>query len=632
MRSTIRLFNALPVIEKVRVYPAKYFSTPLLRKTLQKGFILAPEIINGYSDMDHIISLIETELGLSGEEINATFHKSWDKIRNASMFQLVMEQIIHYITTYGFEALGIYDESTVYIPAEKLEIPGLELDNLHITVIRGLTPDELKERLMKLLQTGIALHKDTINDVVDVAQFLRIDHKDIADIRNKEVKVIMYDHLNIFPENPVEFLRYLVYKATENTLLIKNKKTIEAIKKGNNIHIFKLFNDYKNKYGLEKLATIFYRFKPLFLAFKGEYALTDKQINKIRKLAKIYHKPMPEDYLNSVTHRIKKGTLDPKVLRNALANANVFRKIRLAYALKYRTKDVDSIIYKVRNGRGYSTDFSFEKKEFSQIVFEIVKESIIKDISGNVKGKKIFIPKSITYALPATEKQFTGNLPSGTYVSIDKDMIFGVNWKNTGGHRIDLDLSLMNAQIGKIGWDSRYRTGDRSVLFSGDITDASGKNGATELFYVQKDAYGNFIMYVNYYNYNKDVPVPYKLLVAEEKPGNFGGNYMVNPNNIISIAKSKIDQKQNILGLLESTHEGCKFYYVQTAMGNAISSRNSHATEQSRKYLFNYYTDTMSLNEILELAGAELVDEGEDCDIDLSPESLTKDDIISLIT
>ena len=47
--------------------------------------------------------------------------------------------------------------------------------------------------------------------------------------------------------------------------------------------------------------------------------------------------------------------------------------------------------------------------------------------------------------------------------------------------------------------------------------------------------------------------------------------------------------------------------------------------------MFNFFTDTISLNDILVEAGAILVNKNESCDINLAPESLEKDKIISLI-
>ncbi len=81
----------------------------------------------------------------------------------------------------------------------------------------------------------------------------------------------------------------------------------------------------------------------------------------------------------------------------------MWRKIRLAYALKFRTKDVDSILYRIRNGKAYAMDFFFGDKERAKTILAIVLDSIVEDIVKNVKGKKIYIPDYINYSLPATE-------------------------------------------------------------------------------------------------------------------------------------------------------------------------------------------------------------------------------------
>lgn len=628
MKSTIRLFRALPV----NAHEEKELNVELLERTTKNGYIISPEVVFNHPDVDRLLSLIDGEVGLSGEQMNASFHKSWKKVKEASIEQLVIEQIIHYITTYGFESLGIYNEASVYIPNEVLEVPTLDSEGLHLIVIKGYTKTELKEKLLALLNTGIALKEKTMADIVDVAMFVEVTEDEVESVKNKETKIMLYDYMNIVPKNPTEFLRYIVFKATDNTLLIKNKTTIEKIKESKNLDVTGLFRRYKEQHGLERLATIFHRFKPLFLAFKTNTQLS-RYINKTRKLAKTHHRPMPEDYLNSVTARIKDGTLGKVQLMTALGRANTFRKIRLAYALKYRTKPTESILYKIRNGKSYATEFSFPPRPITNAVYEVVRDAIVDDIRKNVGGKKIYIPENMVYALPATEKQFTGQFPSGSYVSVPRDMIFGVHWNNVDGHRIDLDLSLMNANVGKIGWDARYRTEQRNILFSGDVTDALERTrGASELFYVQSGTVGNYIMHVNYYNYDKDVEVPYSIVVAKEEPRRrFGDNYMVDPNNVVALAKSEINKRQKILGLVSITPDGGRFYFSEAYMGNSITSRSGKGSEHSRKYLFNFYTDTISLNEILERSGAELVLNRDECDIDLSPEVLEKDTIINLV-
>lgn len=655
MLATIKLFKALPIKTRQKKAPAE----ELLKKTIKRGFIFSPEVIYNYSNYDELIKMVEKVFGITGEKVNASFHKSWKKVKEANIEQLIVEQIAHYLTTYGkkdpsgymfqkthlenwkVDELGkkvlsledldvdkIRDKDYIYIPKEALDIPEIDIDEIKLVVIKGYTKQELKDKLLKLLNSGIALKEDTINDVTDVALFVDVDEKDIEAIKNKEVRVILYNYLNLIPESPVEFLRYAVYLATDETLLIKSKELIGKIKEGKNIKIVRLFRDYN----LKKLAEIFYRFKPIFLAFRTNRELKTI-INEIRRLAVHYHKPMPEDYLNEITAKIKVGeVIDVDRLKSELGRINTFRKIRLAYALKFRTKDVDSILYRIRNGKAYAKDFNFKNKIVAKHVLAIVLDSITENIGKNVKGKKIYIPNYINYSLPATEKQFTGNFPSGTYISIPQDMIVGIYWENVKPYTVDLDLSLISPSVGKIGWDSNYRTDDRSILFSGDITNAP--IGATELFYIQRQLKDSSILFLNYYNYNSNVKVPFKIIVAKEEAKDFGNNYIVNPNNIVSVVQSEISQKQKILGLLIVTTKESRFYFAETSIGMSITSSNSEFAQNSRKYLMSFYQNSIELKDILIKSGAEIWDAPVNffkCDIDLSPESLEKDSVLNLL-
>lgn len=657
MKATIKLFKAVPI----RIKTKKRQNLLLLKTTIKDGFVFTKEVIGNYSkgELSELVEIVKEEVGLSGKKMNSSFHKSWQKVRDADIEQLVVEQIAHYLTTYGkehpeeylfekeiqwgvdglsekvselpdIEIDKVQDKDYVYIPKEALKIPKINIDKIRLLAIRGYTKKELKEKLLNLLCSGIALAEDTMKEVVDLSLYLELSEKEIRLTRNKEVRASLYEYLNLIPENPTEFLRLAIFKSIDKTLLIKDKQTIEEINSKKNLGVLRLFVEYDRKYGLERLAEIFYRFKPLFLAFRTNKKL--KTItNRIRKLAKKYHKPMPEDYLNGITARIKRGEkIDKKKFESELSKVNTFRKVRLAYALKFRTKNPQSIIYKIRNGKGYATEFSFDKQEVAERVLGIVVDSIAKDVSGQVRGKKVYLPENIIYALPATEKQFTGNFPSGTYIKMSKDMVFGVHWENVKGHMIDLDLSLVGVG-GKYGWDSAYRSEGRDILFSGDITTAPKPNGASELFYVKRQVRKFFLMFVNYYNFDESIEVPIKIFVAKERVTKMRKNYIVNPNNVLMTTQSKINKKQTIAGLLAVTEDECRFYFSQVSVGNSISSSNSKPAKNSRKYLKSFYQNTLTLNGILEKAGAKITTNKKGCDIDLSPESLEKDSIIRLL-
>jgi hypothetical protein len=317
---------------------------------------------------------------------------------------------------------------------------------------------------------------------------------------------------------------------------------------------------------------------------------------------------------------------------NELNKVNTFRQIRLAYALLYRTHPSNSIVYKIRIGKSYASTFSYNKNEKLEWAISFTVEEIVGRVSKNVKGKKIYIPENIVYALPATEKQFTGNLPSGTYIKLDKDMVVGAYWENVDFNRVDLDLSLISSS-GKFGWDANFRgyyDENSTILFSGDMTDAT--HGATELFYVAKQLDSNYVMYVNWFNkYDGIKEVPIKIIVAYKDRNEFIKSHVIDPNHAICVVKSNIAEQQKVLGLVVSTPTENRFYFSECYLGNSITSVGNEYGEQTKNYLFNFYTKMLSLNEVLELAGAILVKERKDAEIDLSVETVEKDTIINLL-
>lgn len=626
MQSTIRLFKALPI--PTDTIPA--FDNDLMSRTIPSGFIFAPEVIAAYPDTKHLIELVDKAYGRNPEQLNQSFHKSWNKVKTAPIEQLFIEQVVHYFTTYGLENIGIYNQDTVYIPAETLDVPALD-EGVRLVVIKGLTKDELKDKLLHFVGSGVALAQTTIDDVIDVATFVELSPRDISLIKNKEVKAALYDYFGIVPRDPTEFLRYIVYRATNKTLLIKNKAQITELKERNNVDLIRYFDLYEKEHGLHQLAQIFYRYKPLFLALRTNTQLR-KSINRIRRLAVANHKPMKSDLLNNVTAILAGGNqINLNNLAQALEQATVFRKIRLAYALKFRTTEADAILYRIRNGKSYAKQFHFTHQDLAAEVYTLVLASIVADVSQNVADKTIYIPEDLKYGLPATEKQFTGNFPSGTYVDITQDMVAGIHWENQGPHRIDLDLSIQDA-YGKLGWDAEYRSSEGTLLFSGDITDAPKPEGASEYFYIDHEARGAWLMNVNYYNYQSEVPVPFQIVVAHEKPLQPTRHYTVDANKIVAQSTTTMDVKQKVLGVIVATDKSCKFYFAESNMGAGRTAGLTTHADQARRFLLNFYTDSIVLNDVLTAAGATIVTQNSpEVDLDLSPESIDKTTILSLL-
>lgn len=614
--ATLELFGAIQIDDEKRSFK---INDKNFKHFIRNGIIVDDRI----SVTSELHDLIIEMFGLSGKKVNFTFHKSWEKVANANIEDLVSEQILHYITTYGYEQLGIYNKDTVFIPREKLMKRKLSIDSIPLKVIRGLTKEEIKNEIIKL-GSGVALSEDSLKSMMVI--IVENDYKDIFNyIKNRELLSILYDYLGIAQKDPEEYLRYIIYALTKETLLIKNGVMTGKILSANQDDLDKLI-----KLAPKNLASIFLRYKPIFLAMKKVSKKNKKFFNQLRRKAVKQHVPLPEDYMNSITMRVRNGTLDIVEFRKRLETAPILRKIRLAYSLKYRSRDVDAIVYRIRNGKSYADDYNHpnDRKNYNEI-YKIVKDSIVNAL--DVKGKTFYIPEGINYGVPASEKQFVGNIPAGTYIDVKNNMIFGVHWTDVGDKRIDLDLSLTGMKS-KFGWDGRYRGDKKECLFSGDLTSAPAPLGASELFYVSNDIEDTLVK-VNYFNHaNGAGPVKTKLFVAFERPKNFGRNYMVNPNNIMLATDYSIKEKETMFGLILNVNNKRRFIFYNSTAGGSVTARNNESSAKTISFLKEYAASPISLNKMLKAAGANVITDVTDVKdyIDLSPNSITKNSILEL--
>ena len=583
---TLKLFNVVISLETMSNEP--YIDTEL-------GIIIEPKAVYA---KDRIIEFYKKEK-LSGNDLNKTFHKSWKKIKESTRIDLLLEQIKHYLSTYGTNF-----EGEVYIPNEILKIPDTKLI---FKVIKGYSKDVLIEKCLNLLQSGIALKEETINDLLSLlVDDLRFTNFSSVKIRNKEAIIKIADMYGIYPKDTIEFFRYIVYKATGQSLLIKSNEIIEAIKVTN-------FNPTLqfNKFGLERLAEIFNRFKPLFLAFKNQ---CPKTINKISKLSKKYHKPMVPNPLNEVTYRL----LTNKDL-HWLDNATPFALFKALTACYIRKNGQDSYVYRIRNGKSWVkediVDKELNKKNYKFIL------SYLKQRYSHLQGKKVFIPEDIKFGLPTSEKMFVENIPTGT-IFCAKKMAVGMYWKNEWNAR-DLDLSGINIG-GKVGWNSDYKQGNADLMYSGDITDAP--NGAVEYLYANKGLSEPTIVKLNVYTGENNSG--YKIIIG--KGDKISREYMMNPDNLFVEIKTESIQRQMILGILIPKEDKQCFVLLNFGAGHTRVSGNSEISEIATRALYQQYSKPLTLNKLLKKLGVEFVEDREKADIDLSLDTLEKDTIIKI--
>ncbi|GEN77527.1 hypothetical protein [Chryseobacterium hagamense] len=310
------------------------------------GFIIEPHALWAKKE---ILSYYAGEK-LNGNDLNKTFHKSWQKIKDSSRSQLLLEQVYHYLSTYGS-----HFGSAVYIPYEVLDLPDLKLN---FKVIKAYTEEEMTEKCLSLLSSGIALKEETIDDLLSVLyDELHYDFTGRENIRNKEAVIKIADRYGVYPEHPVEFFRYVIYKTTGETLLIKNDDLIDKIRQST-FNPPSLFENF----GPEKLAQIFNRFKPLFLAYKNR---APKVVNKISKRSKTHHQPLVSNPLNNATNMLLENS-DLHWLENATPFA-LFKALSACYSRMYGQ---DTFVYRIRNGK------SWTKKSISSVANELNYEPV----------------------------------------------------------------------------------------------------------------------------------------------------------------------------------------------------------------------------------------------------------------
>ena len=574
---TLKLFNAVLAKESGA---AAFISA--------EGFIIEPHALWARKE---ILSYYAKEK-LNGNDLNKTFHKSWQKIKDSTRSQLLLEQVYHYISTYGSHFRG-----EVYIPYEVLNIPDLKLT---FKVIKAYTAEEMTKKCLSLLRSGIALKEETVDDILFVLyNELHYDFTGIENIRNKEAVIKIADRYDIFPKNPVEFFRYVLYKTTRETLLIKSDDLINDIKQSK-------FNpdDLFKEFGLEKLAQIFNRFKPLFLAYKNR---APKTINKISKLSKTHHQPLVSNPLNNATNILLENS-DLHWLENATPFA-LFKALSACYSRMYGQ---DTFVYRIRNGK------SWTKKSTGTSVNELNYDFILTylKLKYDLSGKKFHFPEHVEFALPTSEKMFVGNIPTGTRFYGER-MAVGIYWENAWGAR-DLDLSGLKI-AGKIGWNAAYNLQNGQLMYSGDMTDAT--NGAVEYLYADRNSAAPTLVINNVFSGNTDCG--YKIVVAKGDDISF--DYMMNPRNLFAEVRCHSVQKQTVLGLFMPKDGKQCFVLLNFGAGHSHISGTNEVSVMAANALYQQWYESVSFNHLVQELGAKIVSRKEEADFDFSLENLEKD-------
>jgi hypothetical protein len=296
-------------------------------------------------------------------------------------------------------------------------------------------------------------------------------------------------------------------------------------------------------------------------------------------------------------------------------------------------------LYLIRNGKFFIKENKQNKEEYDVIIKKYY-NTILSNVIEELKQKAGYIkyPKYIELMAPSSEKQFVGNIPCGSKIPFNTDngIIIGAYWHNDWSSVRDYDLSLIDKDGKKIGWNSHFYDETKNIIFSGDMTNAP--HGANECIYMKNIKDGIFNYSMNIYSndpYSRNEK-KFKFFIANgtENDVQVVKSYsMVEPKNVIFDAEIISQYNNEIIGFIKDN----EFIFQRIANGNSIVSSDSDYTRRMR----NYYNDNINfyipLKELLSMAGFvevtdEMIEENPDLEIKYDLSNLSKDSIIELLS
>lgn len=499
-----------------------------------------------------------------------TFHSSWHDVFEKSDEELYIDQILHYLTTYGMEYLNIDTNGYIYLPKEIHKDPELR----KYFYLQTISKEEAIEKLKSML-SGIALSERTIDDILEIFSFYE-EEIDVESIKNKDMRIKAFSKLRIVPESPDECMKVINYLLTGKLTFVKN---------GSDLYLFRTCQRTEDRAFIERilekridsLATIFFIYKKYIISLKHISEKTRKSVNKIRRRA---------NYLRE--QRFNHEFLSTKILRGDVSPDDVdFNKysiydlVKIYNKVSYELwKEDDAEVYRIRNGKIF-IKVSEEKEKQSAFYYGYIAgwlQAIISRIAERLQSwnYRLKLPENIDLAFPESEKAFIGEIPIYSIISPDDASVIGVSWKG----QEDLDLSIITPTR-KFGWNAGWRdAGD--ILFSGDMT-----RGGSESFYLDEP---NEPMLLKLNDFRTNGEIEYDLFFANSDKSVWkdeGKHYTIDRNDVIYSTKLTINNEQQIIGAYTQDKN---FIFIGLSDGNGNVSGINALTS----HLINYF-ESMSL-------------------------------------
>lgn len=626
----------------------------LCNSYMEKGYIFNPKVVfdeDAYDFLKNYYYHIACNY-------NATFYKYWNDILSKNRFELFIDQLCHYASTYGTNYEGeTYVPNKDYVKNEELGIDFKEYKFIDIC-----TETEAYKIALNSLNSGVALSENNLECLTNIIKTFTQSNNIVIDsdfieqnVKNREAKVRLYDYFNIKPNNPVEILRLMIYQCTGQTTIINSKELLQSIRYSRILVPL----DIKYSDVMPKLASIYHRFHKIFLMFSHQCETNKVFVNKLSRMAKKYHKPFKAnflekcldwnyateigkyikmldaisylDYLNELLESLKKNP-----------NINVFKAVKILNTCRERLSNKNKYnYYRVRNGKTFlkknehysdelEADISYSYyKMIEGIMFDYVLDKFMSYLKRN-NIKHITMSSELNIAVPTSEKTFLGTLPEFSYIDLSRSSnnMVGIYWRNEWGTR-DFDLSCIFENGSKIGWNANYFYdihGDENTyndamqelkhVFSGDMTDADPEASEVHMFSSPTNNYVPCVFYCNRYNGTNGSK--FKLFFSQSKVLDDANNedtykshsssencFMVDPSEVMFETMMTSNKKQQTLGVIY----GNKFCFTNMELTNACVARTNTSMEEMILNIVGSKLNTrLSMSELICAAHIKLDD------------------------
>ncbi len=623
MKNLIKFFSAAPTGGK------KLDVTRVVSEGAKRGYLI---------HLDACTQDVMDFLEMETYNPNSTFYRTWADITEKTRFELFIDQILHYTDVYVLQKEG-RNGAEIYCPnGEPINIPY----NTY-TVIRAVSPREMFDMCVNCINAGAALAEVTLKSIVSYIVYCVNEYHfplDLDAIGNRDALCIISNELGMFPTSGVGIVRCLYYKVFGNPMPIQGHMQLNALhgrrtrysKAAPTADVSKVDLTGLTDKQMKALASVFLRYKKFLLGLKHNRK-NAPIINRLRRMAVTYHKPMTPGFWENITNFDRKYVAEhlEEELNKLDNNFKITRLIQMFDLRRQQNVNRLQRTFTVRNGKMWT-----DKDSIAPYAgwWCNVRQALILRLVENLKAKRqeinpvavyVKFPKRLELACPVSEKKFLGNVPFGSsYDLVGANNYFGVYWRNEWGTR-DFDLSYMDDGGHKLGWDSDYYNEGKSIVFSGDMTNADPE--ATEMFYAAGQCVlpnGNLMLN----RFNGEPDSKYRIFLGQENLRNFGKGYMVDPNTIKFSEMGKSTAQQQLVGRF---HNNRFLVCVADVAGGRVSYANTDFNESFAAQANSY----LPLKDILLQAGFQewtekIGEDGIEPTIDLT--DLKKDTLLNLFS